>query len=30
MDRRELLGNVSIFSSLNPGELDKLLAATTT
>ena len=29
MDRRELLGNVSIFSSLNPDELDQLLAATT-
>jgi CRP-like cAMP-binding protein len=30
MDRRELLGNVSIFSSLNETELDLLLAATTT
>lgn len=30
MDRRELLGNVSIFSALDPGELDRLLAATTT
>lgn len=30
MDRRELLGNVSIFSSLSPEELDQLLNATTT
>jgi CRP/FNR family transcriptional regulator, cyclic AMP receptor protein len=30
MDRRELLSNVSIFSSLNPDELDQLLKATTT
>ncbi len=30
MDRRELLGSVSIFSSLNADELDQLLAATTT
>lgn len=30
MDRRELLGNVSIFSSLNEKELDLLLQATTT
>jgi CRP-like cAMP-binding protein len=30
MDRRELLGNVSIFSSLSSDELDQLLRATTT
>jgi CRP-like cAMP-binding protein len=30
MDRRALLGNVSIFSSLDPSELDQLLKATTT
>lgn len=30
MDRRELLGNVSIFSHLNESELDLLLQATTT
>ena len=30
MDRRELLGNVSIFSSLSDDELDQLLKATTT
>ena len=30
MDRRELLGNVSIFASLEPAELDQLLSATTT
>ena len=30
MDRRELLGNVSIFASLKPAELDQLLTATTT
>lgn len=30
MDRRELLGNVSIFSSLDEKEIDQLLQATTT
>jgi CRP/FNR family cyclic AMP-dependent transcriptional regulator len=30
MDRRELLGKVSIFAPLGPGELDRLLAVTTT
>ena len=30
MDRRELLGKVSIFASLKPAELDQLLTATTT
>ena len=30
MDRRELLGKVSIFSSMKPNELDQLLTATTT